>query len=503
MPVFQQSNIENSLSERSLVMKRPNILFILTDDQGAWAMRCAGNTDIYTPNLDRLAKQGTRFDNFFCASPVCSPARASILTGRIPSQHGVHDWIRCGSLDRDALGDLKDHPYFANEDKPVRYLDGMTAYTDLLAQNGYRCALSGKWHLGDSMNPQDGFTDWFTIGRGGCLYMQPDVIEDGKLKIEDRYITDLITEHALEDLEKYAASEEPFYVSVHYTAPHDPWDADQHPKEFTEMYRDCQCTATPDEPLHPNRIPTAPGGTGEERKRLLRGYYAAVSAMDAGVGQLLDRLEELGIAEDTLVIFTADNGMNMGHHAIWGKGNGTFPFNLFDTAVKVPFIARWKGKIPAGRVTESMCSHYDIIQTLKELLDLEGELPEGLPGKSFAPVLTGAADTDNHVVILDEYGSSRMIRNREWKYIHRYPYGPNELYHLSEDPGEKENLIGCPEYEEIRCELFDRLQKWYAEYADIAVDGTREAVTGLGQMRRPGLYSGGKPVYAETAKYQK
>ena len=361
MPVFQQSNIENSLSERSLVMKRPNILFILTDDQGAWAMRCAGNTDIYTPNLDRLAKQGTRFDNFFCASPVCSPARASILTGRIPSQHGVHDWIRCGSLDRDALGDLKDHPYFANEDKPVRYLDGMTAYTDLLAQNGYRCALSGKWHLGDSMNPQHGFTDWFTIGRGGCLYMQPDVIEDGKLKIEDRYITDLITEHALEDLEKYAASEEPFYVSVHYTAPHDPWDADQHPKEFTEMYRDCQCTATPDEPLHPNRIPTAPGGTGEERKRLLRGYYAAVSAMDAGVGQLLDRLEELGIAEDTLVIFTADNGMNMGHHGIWGKGNGTFPFNLFDTAVKVPFIARWQGKIPAGRVTESMCSHYDII----------------------------------------------------------------------------------------------------------------------------------------------
>ena len=80
-------------------MKRPNVLFILTDDQGAWALRCAGNTDIYTPNLDRLAEQGMRFENFFCASPVCSPARASILTGRIPSQHGVHDWIRCGSLE--------------------------------------------------------------------------------------------------------------------------------------------------------------------------------------------------------------------------------------------------------------------------------------------------------------------------------------------------------------------------------------------------------------------
>ena len=110
------------LFERSLEMKRPNILCVLTDDQGAWAMRCAGNTDIYTPNLDRLAKQGTRFDNFFCASPVCSPARASILTGRIPSRHGVHDWIRCGSLDKVVLGDKKVYPYFANEAKPVRYL---------------------------------------------------------------------------------------------------------------------------------------------------------------------------------------------------------------------------------------------------------------------------------------------------------------------------------------------------------------------------------------------
>lgn len=484
-------------------MDRPNILFILTDDQGAWALRCAGNTDIYTPNLDRLASRGTRFENFFCASPVCSPARASILTGRIPSQHGVHDWIRCGSLDREALGELKDHPYFANEDKPIPYLKDMVAYTDLLAENGYRLALSGKWHLGDSVNPQHGFTDWFTIGRGGCLYMQPDVIENGEVKLENRYVTNLITEHALEFLDKYAAGETPFYISVHYTAPHDPWDEDQHPKEFVELYQNCAFTATPDEPLHPDSIPTAPQGTGEERKRLLRGYYAAVSAMDAGVGRLLDRLEELGIADNTLVIFTADNGMNMGHHGIWGKGNGTFPFNLFDTAVKVPFIACWPGQIPAGRVTESMCSHYDIIHTLADLLKLEGELPDGLPGKSFAAVLTGGDDEDNHVVILDEYGSNKMIRNRRWKYIHRYPYGPHELYNLENDPEEKKNLIGLSEYEDIRCMLLDRLQKWYVKYTDPAVDGTREAVTGMGQLRRSGIYSQGKLVYAETAKYQK
>lgn len=483
--------------------KRPNLLFILTDDQGAWAMHCAGNTDIQTPNLDRLAAQGTRFDNFFCASPVCSPARASILTGRIPSQHGVHDWIRSGSLDKKALGEHQDHPYFASEDVPIQYLEGMTTYPDLLAQNGYTCALAGKWHLGDSMQPQHGFSHWYTIGRGGCLYNQADVIENGALHFESRYITDLITEHALDYLDEFAGREEPFYVSVHYTAPHDPWDEDQHPKEYIDLYRDCAFTATPDEPLHPNRIPTAPGGTGEERKRLLRGYYAAVSAMDAGVGRLLDRLEQLGVAEDTLVIFTADNGMNMGHHGIWGKGNGTFPFNLFDTAVKVPFIARWPGHILADRVTPSMCSHYDIIQTLNELLDLGASLPEDLPGRSFANVLLKGDDTDNHVVILDEYGSSRMIRNQEWKYIHRYPYGPHELYHLTEDPGEKENLAGKPEYAEIQARLLGKLQNWYYTYADPAVDGSREAVTGFGQMRRPGIHSEGKPVYADSPKYQK
>lgn len=483
--------------------KKPNLIFILTDDQGAWAMRCAGNTDVHTPNLDRIAAEGMRFENFFCASPVCSPARASILTGCIPSRHGIHDWIRSGSLSREDIGEKKNHPYFANEDRAIPYLDGRITYTDLLAENGYRCGLTGKWHLGDSMHPQHGFTDWFTIGRGGCLYMQPDVIENGELRIEKTYLTDLITEHALKNLEQYAEEERPFYLSVHYTAPHDPWDEDQHPKQYVDLYRDCECTATPDEPLHPDLIPTAPSGIGEERKRLLRGYYAAITAMDHGVGRILDRLDELNLTEDTIVIFTADNGMNMGHHGIWGKGNGTFPFNLYDTAVKVPFLVRWPEKIPAGTVRKSMCSHYDIIHTLKEVLQLEGRTEENLPGKSFASVLLHGVEEDNHVVILDEYGNSRMIRSHEWKYIHRYPYGPHELYHLTSDPDEKENLAECPEYEEIRQSLRDKLQKWYVTYSDPSVDGTREEVTGMGQLCRSGIYSGGKSPYAKNHKYQK
>ena len=117
--------------------EKPNILFILTDDQGAWAMRCAGNTDIHTPNLDRIASQGYRFENFFCASPVCSPARASLLTGRIPSAHGVQDWIRSGNLDRDGLKkEIREDPYYLCEEKPIQYLEGMLTYTDVLKENG-------------------------------------------------------------------------------------------------------------------------------------------------------------------------------------------------------------------------------------------------------------------------------------------------------------------------------------------------------------------------------
>lgn len=137
--------------------KKPNILFILTDDQGAWAMHCSGTPELYTPNLDRIAASGMRFDNFFCASPVCSPARASLLTGKIPSGHGVLDWIRSGSVDAEKFAAQgKENPYadgYKNERKPIAYLDGQTAYTDILAEDGYHCALAGKWHLGDSVTP--------------------------------------------------------------------------------------------------------------------------------------------------------------------------------------------------------------------------------------------------------------------------------------------------------------------------------------------------------------
>ena len=205
--------------------QRPNIFFVLTDDQGYWAMGCAGNHEVQTPNLDRIAAMGMRFENFFCASPVCSPARASILTGRIPSQHGVHDWLRQGNLKGTRTPGLG-----WGDDREIEYLKGMRAYTEVLAANGYTCGISGKWHLGDSLHPQKGFAYWHLFPYGGGDYHNGWFIRDGQIERDTRYLTDVITEGGLKFLDTQAESDTPFYLSVHYTAPHSPWDKGQHPE---------------------------------------------------------------------------------------------------------------------------------------------------------------------------------------------------------------------------------------------------------------------------------
>lgn len=484
------------------MQSRPNIVFILTDDQGYWALGAAGNQEIITPNLDRLAAEGIRFENFFCASPVCSPARASLLTGRIPSQHGVHDWIRHGNLPADVAASLGEHN-FGDDHIAIPYLEGMRAYTDILAENGYICGISGKWHMGDSLHPQKGFSFWRVVPYGGSSYYNAPHIRDGKAFFDPRYLTDVITENALVFLEERAAQpDQPFYLSVHYTAPHSPWGADQHPADLRELYKDCPFHSCPEEPLHPWQMNSAPRGTGEKRRELLTGYYASITGLDRGVGQILDWLESHHLRENTLVIFSSDNGMNMGHHGIWGKGNGTFPQNMYDTSIKVPVIFSQPGRLPAGVVNHDLLSHYDFMPTLLDYLSLPNPDADTLPGRSFAPLLRGEALGDEApIVIFDEYGPTRMIRTREWKYVHRYPYGPNELYNLIADPGETRNLLESATQagtvSDVAAELKGQLDEWFARYADPRLDGSREAVYGKGQLARAGAAGKGQPAYAD------
>lgn len=466
---------------------KPNIVFILADDQGAWSLGSAGNDEIITPNLDVMAHNGMRFENFYCASPVCSPARASILTGMMPSGHGVQDWLRAGNVDRAAM---KGHPLealYAEDDKPVDYLADFKTYTGQLAAGGYTCALSGKWHLGDSLRPKHGFSRWYSIGRGGCEYFQPDIVENGRIEGKEEYVTHLITDKAVDFIGELAREDAPFYLSVHYTAPHSPWDADNHPREYLDLYKDCDFHSCPAEPLHPDQINSSPYADSEERRREhIRGYYAAITALDEGVGKILKKLEETGTAENTLVIFTADNGVNMGHHGCWGKGNATFPQNMFETSVKIPFIAYRKGVAPAVRVPQGLYSHYDLYATLLEYAGVPAQPNEKSPGRSFCGLLRGEPEENGRdsVLILDEYGPVRMLRAGEYKYVHRYPYGPCELYRLTDDPGERRNLYGDPGMTDVVRSMQQRLSEEFLHCTLPQNDGSKLPVYGKGQMRK-------------------
>lgn len=439
------------------IASRPNVVFILTDDQGPWAAGCYGNPEIQTPSLDRLAAEGVRFDQFYCTSPVCSPSRASFLTGRLPSQHGIHQWLHDENMGAGAR----------------EYLAGEVGYTQVLADHGYVCGLSGKWHMGDSLRPQQGFSFWYAHQQGGGPYHNAPMIRDGVPYLEPGYITEVITDEALGFLDRQQG--QPFFLHVTYTAPHSPWTG--HPQDLMDYYDDCPFASCPQEPRHPWAISLTDRCLGN--REMLKGYFAAVTAMDRGVERILQRLEELGLAENTIVVFAGDNGFSCGHHGFWGKGNGTHPRNMYDNSVRVPFILRWPGQLPAGHTCNALVSAYDFLPTLLDLLELP--LPEGrnLPGRSFRPLLSDpAADSREHVVVFDEYGPVRMIRTHDFKYVYRHAYGPHELFDLVNDPEEQENLIDVPSRARLRAELQGELTAWFARYVEPDKDGLKEPDTG-------------------------
>ncbi len=453
---------------------RPNIVFVLSDDQGPWALGCAGNDEIRTPHLDALAAAGTRLENFFCVSPVCSPARASLMTGQIPSRHGVHDYLTGVEVGHGAPD----------------YLAGQALFTDVLAESGYRLGLAGKWHLGANDAARRGFVHWYGLEGGGSPYLHATMYRNGEREETTEYLTDAITRDAHAFLDRESGRTEPFFLAVNYTAPHKPWKG-QHPKEFEDLYADCEFASCPQEEPHPWQ-PTvdgvAVGGEPDVRAALV-GYFAAVSAMDAAIGGIMEHLDRLGLGANTLVIFSSDNGFNCGHHGVWGKGNGTFPQNMYDSSVKVPAIFHWPGRIGAGTVRTELLSAYDVAATILDLAGLDPAPFETGPGASFAALLAAGQGTraatsaraGEAVVVYDEYGPVRMIRTQEWKYVHRYPHGPHELYDLAADPGERHNLMDDGGTHPVLVGLRSRLAGWFSRYGVAEFDGAALPVAGAGQ----------------------
>ena len=434
---------------------RPNVVFILTDNQAPWSLGCYGNPDIRTPHIDRLARDGTRFTRCYSSNAVCSPTRATYLTGLLPSQHGVHSYLRAGG---DQTGP-----------KARSTIAEFRALPQVLADAGYACGLAGKWHLGGNLTPQAGFTDWVTMPHGHTTtFYDAEVIEGGKVRKEPTYLTDFWTDHAVRFIGRN--KDRPFFLYLAYNGPYGLGPSLRHParNRHAAYYADKELKSFPRTDPHPwlaanNQFLNDVGA--------MRRYAAEVSGVDDGVGRVLAALQGHGLDERTVVVFAADQGWCGGQHGVWGMGDHTRPLGAFDEMMHVPLIWRHPKAVPAGKTSDLLVSNYDFLPTVLDYLGLKDRAPAGPapPGRSYAGVLRGQKVEWGDAVFF-EFENVRAVRTADRKYVRRFPAGPNELYDLTADPGERENLADRPAHAGTRDRLAKRLDEFFDRYADPKYD---------------------------------
>lgn len=438
----------------SAAPKRPNVIFILTDNQGAWTLGAYGNKDIRTPHIDRLAAEGIRFDRALSSNPVCSPTRATFLTGLIPSQHGVHSFIEPKSM----MG-------------PEAYntLAEFTSAGEVLRDAGYVCGLSGKWHLGANLTPSEGFSFWVTKPDGSTReFYDQQVIEDGKLRIEAGYTTDLWTRKGIEFIE--ANKEKPFFLYLAYNGPYSLGNLMLNParNRHAAYYADKELQSFPRDAMHPWQFHNKQFHNHPAARRRMA---SEVSGVDDGVGEIMATLKRLNLDNETLVIYAADQGWMGGQNGLWGMGDHTRPVGAFELMMQIPLIFRHPGQIPAGGASDILVSNYDFLPSLLGYLGLAEMMPSQpkSPGRDFSPVLRGREVAwDNKVFY--EMEACRAVRTQDWKYVARYPDGPFELYDMKADPQERFNLFGQPGTESTRAGLAAQLDAFFTRYADPQYD---------------------------------
>lgn len=455
---------------------RPNVVFIYTDDQAPSAVGFAGNHELRTPHLDRLARSGAVLRNAFTVTPVCSPSRAEFMVSRYGSELDILDWINPKA-------------------EPETGLNPNTiTWVELLKDAGYATCLSGKWHLGtaDRFHPTlTGYDEFMGIRDGGCPPKDPILEIDGHLTPTQGFTVDLVTDHALDFIRRHQG--EPFLASVHYREPHAAWLPTR--EEDWKPYR--ELVPTLPEPVHPDL-------DAEKVRRMTREYYASVAGVDRNVGRILDLLDELRLADKTIIVFTSDHGYHLGHHALWFKGNAqwmlkTLPEqhwpnigprqrpNLLDQALRVPACIRWPGRIPPGTEITETITNLDWFPTLLAMTGTE--LPDDIPvrGRNFLPLLLGERipwANDLYAEYSMRHGATadmRCWRTTAWKYMIDFANpGREELYHLASDPGELKNLADSndPEAVQVRAEFKKKIIAMLQEIQDpllIAVDPQKAA----------------------------
>jgi arylsulfatase A-like enzyme len=461
---------------------KPNILLILSDDHAKKAIGCYGNTDIRTPGLDRLAQEGMRFEHALTPNSFCTPSRAAVLTGKYSHKNGVTH------LNQEFDGSQQTFP-------------------KLLQAGGYETSLFGKWHL---LSRPTGF-DHYCVMKMQGMPVNPTVFEpqhewiswreDKKLCFKGGrklagYNNDVMTDQALDWL-KNRKGDEPFCMLLHPKPPHAPY----HPPK---KYEDFLMEVTIPEPstllddyegrtpeaiqdiMNANRIILGPAFQ-KHRKQLekenpnitrneltramyqeyIKGYYRLVKSVDDNVGRVLDYLDESGLAENTLVIYTSDQGFSLGEHGMYNKQW------MYEGPLHQPLLVRYPGVIKAGVVHESMVNHVDLAPTLLQFAGLP--VPDDMQGHSLKPILEGKAKKVRDASYYHFYShGARLpemigVRTDRYKLIH-YPGMKGrcqwELFDLKNDPDEMENRAASPEYKAVRERMLAELRKLIEELDD-------------------------------------
>ena len=391
--------------------KRPNVLFILADDLGWGDLSCYGRPDYRTPNLDRLAAEGTRLTQAYSASPVCTPTRAAFTTGRYPGRTAVGleeplTWRESLRRQKRDVGLPPEHPTVAS----------------LLKASGYRTSLVGKWHLGylPKYSPvKSGYEEFFGIMSGGADYLthveafgENDLFEMETPVERAGYMTDLLTERAVEFLSR--RHERPFYLSLHYTAPHWPWEA---PGERVER---------PAGALNDGWM-TAGGS--------LKLYAEMMRSLDEGVGRVVKALRDARLERTTLVVFTSDNGGERFSYQWPFRGE---KFWLYEGGLRVPAIVRWPGVVPANKVSPQVAITMDWTATFLAAAGARADANYPLDGEDLLPVLRGARAPFDRTLFWS-YGTQAAAREGRWKYFRR-DEKTEFLYDLSTDEREQSDF---------------------------------------------------------------
>lgn len=420
---------------------RPNIVFVILDDLRHDYLGCTGHPFARTPNLDRIAREGVTFTNFFTAVPLCSPSRASFLTGLYPHAH------RIINNDKHGLGEIS---------------HTLLTFPRILRESGYESAYIGKWHMGFDDTRRPGFDHWVSFHAQG-LYIDPVVNVNGERRQMRGYMTDILNDEAERFLDRPhsrpfvmflghkavhypylpAPRHEALYGNAKYRPPHVPPEdlagkpAMRRAVEPVDVLRIEGATPEPQESRR---------GRPEDPDAVVRDQARCLASVDEGMGRIFQALERRGVLDNTLLIFTSDNGYLMGEHGEFDQKRWAY-----EESIRLPFVARFPKLIPAGSRREQMALSIDVAPTL---LELAGVRPYNrMHGRSLVPVLRDAAAPLRDAFLVEHYAEKivpkvpdwQAVRTKEWKYIH-YPTldGMDELYNLADDPREIRNLIAAP-----------------------------------------------------------